>query len=382
MISLPRLLFLLLALGFSSVHGAANPPQFIPSVPEIAASGYLLMDYDSGYVLAEAKADERMEPASLTKLMTAYVVFHEIAGGRATLEDKAFVSEKAWRTPGSRMFIEVDSKVPVEQLLKGMIIQSGNDASVALAEHVAGSEEAFALLMNQYAQELGLKGTHFVNCTGLPHEDHYTTPRDMGRLAAALIREFPQYYVWYSEKEYSYNGIKQHNRNKLLWRDEHVDGIKTGHTDSAGYCLVASAKQEEMRLISVVMGTKSEDARARESQKLLDYGFRFFETHLLYKAGQPLKTARIWKGESEDLPLGLTKNLYVTVPRGQYNQLNASLTVEKEIMAPASKGQAFGNVNVSLGERTLTRQPLVSLQEVAEGSLWQRMSDGVMLLFE
>jgi len=381
MTSLQRLLFLLLTLGFGSVFAAA-PPQFTPSVPDIAASGYLLIDYESGYELAGAKADERMEPASLTKLMTAYAVFHEIAAGRIALEDKAFVSEKAWRTPGSRMFIEVDNKVPVEQLLKGMIIQSGNDASVALAEHVAGSEEAFATLMNQYARQLGLNGTHFVNCTGLPHEEHYTTPRDMARLTAALIREFPQYYAWYAEKEYTYAGIKQHNRNKLLWQDEHVDGVKTGHTESAGYCLVASAKQEQMRLISVVMGTKSEKARAAESQKLLDYGFRFFETHLLYKAGEPLKTTRIWKGEAEDLPLGLTKNLYITVPRGRYNQLNASLTVEKEITAPASKGQAFGNVNVSLGEKTLATQPLVSLQEVAEGSLWQRMSDSVMLLFE
>lgn len=376
---LKTLTTLLLLASTLAVHAA---PSLIPSPPRLAASGYVLMDFHSGQILASDNPEQRLEPASLTKMMTAYAVFHEIEAGHVSLKDEVRISEKAWRMPGSRMFIEVGTTVTVEQLLKGMIIQSGNDASVALAEFVAGSEDAFVPLMNAHAENLGLTGTHFVNSTGLPHEDHYTTPRDMARLAAALIRDFPDHYDWYSVKKYTYNNITQSNRNLLLYRDDTVDGVKTGHTESAGYCLVASAERDEMRLISVVMGTNSEKARAQESQKLLNYGFRFYETHRLYDAGKALKQMRIWKGEMEQLPLGLAEELYVTVPRGQYKELNASLSVGKTIVAPVSAGDSLGNVSVKLGDEVITERPLVALQDVAEGGLWQKVKDNVMLLFE
>jgi D-alanyl-D-alanine carboxypeptidase (penicillin-binding protein 5/6) len=361
---------------------AQAAPTLIPSPPRLAATGYLLMDFKSGQILAESKADERMEPASLTKMMTAYSVFHELKANHIRIDDKVRISEKAWRMPGSRMFIEVGSTVSVEELIKGMIIQSGNDASVALAEFVAGSEDAFVPLMNVHAKTLGLTGTHFVNSTGLPDPNHYTTPRDMATLAMALIREFPEHYSLYSEKKYTYNKITQSNRSLLLYRDDSVDGVKTGHTESAGYCLVASAKRKDMRLISVVMGANSENARAQESQKLLNYGFRFFETHRLYTAGEALKQMRIWKGASDTLPLGLSDELFVTVPRGQYKDLEASLSVDKTIVAPAAQGQAFGTVDIHLGKELLAQRPLVALESVAEGSLWQQVKDNVMLMFQ
>jgi len=354
----------------------------IPSPPRLAASGFLLMDFNSGQILAEDNADQRMEPASLTKLMTAYVVFNELRDGHIHLDDTVRISEKAWRMPGSRMFIEVGSTVTVNKLITGMIVQSGNDASVALAEYVAGSEDSFVPLMNAHAKNLGMTGTHFMNATGLPHKEHYSTPRDMARLARAIIRDFPEYYHWYSQKKFTYNNITQSNRNLLLFRDPSVDGMKTGHTDSAGYCLVSSAKRDGMRLISVVMGAHSEKGRAQESQKLLNYGFRFYETHRLYAAGKPLKQMRIWKGATESLPLGLSNELFVTVPRGQYKDLRASLSVDRTIVAPASKGQAFGSVDVSLGGKTLVKRPLVALQNVAEGGLGQQGKDNVMMMLQ
>jgi len=364
------------------VVGSAEAITAPPPAPSIAAKGYVLQDFYSGTVLAEKNADTRLEPASLTKLMTAYTVFHELRAGNIRLEDMARISQKAWRTPGSRMFVQVDTSVRVEDLLRGMIIQSGNDASVALAEFVAGGEDAFAALMNQHAHTLGLNGSHFVNATGLPHPEHYSTARDIARLSAAIIREYPEYYAYYAEKNYTYNNITQYNRNKLLWTDASVDGMKTGHTETAGYCLVSSAKRGEMRLVAVILGTSSEDARAQESLKLLNYGFRFFETHLLYAANQPLKTMRVWKGEAENVALGLNQDVYVTVPRGQYEKLSASMTVEKVIQAPAKKGQRFGTVNLRVGSDALAEQPLVALQDVPEGSLWRRMVDEVWLLFE
>ncbi len=371
-------LLLLLTTAFS----AAAAPSLIPSPPRLAASGFVLLDYHSGQVLADSNSEQRLEPASLTKLMTAYVVFHELENGRIGLEDMVKISKKAWRMPGSRMFIEVGKKVSVSDLLHGMIIQSGNDASVALAEYVAGSEEEFVPLMNAHAENLELDGTHFANSTGLPDANHYTTPIDMARLASALISDFPDYYKWYSIKKYTYNNITQRNRNLLLDRDETVDGLKTGHTESAGYCLVASARREEMRLISVVMGTNSEKARAQESQKLLNYGFRFYETHRLYAANTPLKEMRIYKGERESLPLGLTHDLYVTVPRGQYRRLDASLSVSKTLVAPVKAGQRLGNVSVTLGEEAIVERPLVALQQIAEGGLWQSLKDNTILLFQ
>jgi D-alanyl-D-alanine carboxypeptidase (penicillin-binding protein 5/6) len=374
--------FTALLLLLVSAFSAQAAPSLIPSPPRLSATGYVLIDFHSGQVIASDKPEQRLEPASLTKMMTAYVVFSEIKDGHIALDDKVRISEKAWRMPGSRMFLEVGDVVTVEKLLKGLIIQSGNDASVALAEFVAGSEDAFVPLMNAHAERLGLNGTHFANSTGLPHEDHYTTPLDMAHLAAALIRDFPGHYNWYSQKKYTYNNITQSNRNLLLYRDESVDGVKTGHTESAGYCLVASAKRDDMRLISVVMGTDSEKARAQESQKLLNYGFRFYETHRLYSANKPLKQMRIWKGEREKAALGLANDLYVTVPRGQYKQLKASMRVGKNLVAPIDAGQKVGQVTVKLGDKLIAERPLVAQQSVKEGGLWQKLKDSALLLLE
>jgi len=369
------ILLLILAADLSAA------PRPIPKPPSVAAEGYLILDFNSGQVIAESKADQRMEPASLTKLMTAYIVFAELKSGNIHLNDMVTVSEKAWRMPGSRMFIEVGKQASVEELLQGMIIQSGNDATVALAEFVAGGEDAFATLMNQQALALGMNASHFTNSTGLPDGEHYTTARDIGLLTRALIRRFPEYYKWYSVRKYTYNGITQYNRNKLLWRDESVDGVKTGHTESAGFCLVTSAERDGMRLLTVVMGANSEDGRAQESQKLLNYGFRFFETHLLYASDKPVTTVRIWKGESEDLPLGVAEDLYVTVPRGQYKSLNALMNIEAKIIAPTAKGEKHGTLNISIDDKELAQRPLIALMKVDEGGLWQLLVDNVKLMF-
>ncbi len=354
----------------------------LPSPPEVAASSYQLIDFHSGRVLAERDADKRLEPASLTKILTAYTVFRELKQGNISLDDTVLISEKAWRTPGSRMFVEVGKRVKISDLIKGMIIQSGNDACVALAEHIAGSESTFAQLMNNHAKRLGLSNSHFVNSTGLPHEDHYTTAADIAKLAMATIREFPEYYQWYSQKSFVFNDIEQHNRNKLLWRDKSVDGMKTGHTEAAGYCLVASALRENMRLVSVVMGTKSEEARAQASQSLLNYGFRFYETHRLYAAGEVLNRVRVWKGSQDKLPLGLSSDLNVTIPRHQYKNLDASMEIEPRIMAPVSAGQPLGEVRVSLNGEPVTTATLVALKEIDEGNLWQQIKDSALLWLE
>jgi D-alanyl-D-alanine carboxypeptidase (penicillin-binding protein 5/6) len=354
----------------------------IPAPPKVAGTGHLLLDFDSGRILAAENPDQRLEPASLTKIMTGYVVMRELSEGNIKLSDEVLVSKKAWKTPGSRMFIEVGKKIPLEALLKGMIIQSGNDASVALAEHVAGSEDTFANLMNEHAQRLGMANTHFVNSTGLPADNHYTTPSDIAKAAAATIREFPEHYQWYAVKEFTFNDIKQHNRNKLLWRDESVDGVKTGHTEAAGYCLVSSAKRGNMRLLSVVMGTQSENARAKESQALLNYGFRFFETHRLYGEGSALSKARVWKGEKENLQLGVGEDLYITIPRRQYKKLKASMSIDQKIMAPVAKGTELGTVKVELEGESVAEVPLIALEDIPEGGIWQTVKDSALLWFE
>lgn len=367
------------AVVLSALAHAAAP---VPAAPSVSAQGYLVQDFHSGRVLAEKNADQRMEPASITKLMAAYVIFGELKAARLALTDEVLISEKAWRMPGSRTFVEVGTRVPVEVLLKGIIVQSGNDATVALAEHVAGGEDAFVALMNQQAARLGMQGTHYVNSSGLPHAEHYTTARDIATLTRAVIRDFPEYYSYYAQREFTYNGISQYNRNKLLWRDDSVDGVKTGHTESAGYCLVSSAEREGMRLVAVVLQDRSEDARAASSQALLNYGFRFFETRKLYNAGQPLKQARIWKGAQEELPLGLERDLYVTFPRGKYQSLQASASFTPGIVAPAGAGERFGTLNVSLDEAVIAERPLVAVQAVPEGSWWQQLSDTVLLWFQ
>ena len=354
----------------------------IPAPPKLPAKSYYLMEFESGTALAENEPNLTLEPASITKLMTAYVVFKQLADSQAQLSDMVTISEKAWRTPGSRMFVEVGTKVSIEELLKGMIIQSGNDASVALAEHFAGTEDTFAELMNRYAQALGMTSTQYRNSTGLPAEGHLTNARDIALLTRAMIAEFPDLYGWYSQREYTYNEIRQHNRNTLLWRDESVDGVKTGHTDAAGYCLVASAKRGDMRLVSVVMGTPSEKSRADASQALLNYGFRFYETHRLYMAGDPITTARVWKSASENADFGLTKDLFVTIPRGSYERLEAEMDMIKDLSAPLAQNAEVGAIRVSLDGELLAAKPLVALQGVERGSLWQRAKDQVLMWLE
>ena len=369
--------WLLLALSMAMSSLSAQAP--IPAPPQIGATSYILMDYASGRILAASNAEERVEPASLTKLLTAYTAFHALRGGQVALDDEVLVSEKAWRMQGSRMFIEVDTRVPLEDLFRGMIIQSGNDASVAIAEHIAGTEEAFVDLMNYHAALLGMVSSSFRNTTGLPDPDHYVTASDVAKLSHAIIAEFPEYYGWYSETEFTYNEISQYNRNSLLNRDDTVDGLKTGHTDAAGYCLVTSAERSGMRLISVVTGMASARAREDGSLALLNYGYRNFETHKLYGAGQPITSARVWKGDPAEASLGLTQDVFVTVPRGRYDALEAVMDIHAEILAPLSDGETVGAVSVSLDGEEVASASLVALHDVGEASFWMRLKDELTL---
>lgn len=354
----------------------------IPTAPSVDASAYILQDFHTGKILAENNADAKLAPASLTKIMTVYVVFKEISSGHLRLDDVATISQKAWKTDGSRMFVEPNDQVKIEDLLKGVIIQSGNDASVALAEHVAGNESTFAEMMNQHAAKLGMMNTHFANSDGLPNENHYTTARDLATLTSALIREFPEYYRWFSQKEFTYNKITQQNRNKLLSRDESVDGVKTGFTDDAGYCLVASALRENMRLISVVLGAKNANARANENQSLLNYGFRFYESHRLKEGKKMLSEARVWKGDRQTMPLGLAEDLFVTIPRRQYNDLKAEIKIDKKLVAPIKEGDKFGVVEVTLKGKPLLSRDLIALESVEQGNIVRRLYDGVFMMLE
>ncbi|NCF35209.1 MAG: serine-type D-Ala-D-Ala carboxypeptidase [Gammaproteobacteria bacterium] len=369
---------ILTALFSGSGWAAAKP---IPNPPELDATSYFLIDFDSGRVLAEKDPDKHIEPASITKLMTAYLVDKAIADGDIALDEMVTISEKAWRMKGSKMFVEVGKQVPVEDLLKGLIIQSGNDASVALAEHIAGSESAFAGYMNHQAQLLGMTNTNFVNATGWPDENHYSSARDIATLTRAVINEFPESYAYYKEREYTYNKIRQFNRNRLLWRDDTVDGVKTGHTEAAGYCLVASAQREDMRLISVVLGSDSDKSRTQSSQSLLNYGFRFYETHKLYRAEEVLKTARIWYGEQEQVNLGVGKDIHITIPRGRYRDLDASMEIDREISAPVAQGQQLGQVNIKLDDELMLSEDIVAMQDVGEGSFFVRTMDSIKLMF-
>ncbi len=374
-------LAILLAFLAAAAHSAEPMP--VPAAPIIGAKSYLLIDARTGHELASLNPDTQLAPASLTKLMTTYVVFAALKQEQMRLEDEITVSEKAWRTQGSRMFIEVGTRVSIEDLVAGMIVQSGNDASVALAEHVAGSESVFAELMNQYAAKLGMLSSHFVNATGLPAEGHVTTARDLTTLARALVQDFPEYYGrWHSMKEFTYNGIKQNNRNSLLWRDDSVDGLKTGHTDDAGYCLVASAERDGMRIISAVMGTSSTKARTDGSQALINYGYRFFETRLLFKAGEEIATTRVWKSANESSSLGVLEDLYITVRRGSYDKLESSLDIPAIVEAPIAAGQPVAELKIRFGEEELLRTSLRALNDNPLGSVWQRARDSVGLWFE
>lgn len=380
----------LLAAALDTVNAQQPQPnqpqaaaQIVPRVPEIAASSYILMDATTGKVIAEQNADVQLPPASLTKIMTAYIAEVEIDNGNMSLDDEVHISEKAWRTQGSKMFVDLDSKVRVEDILRGIIIQSGNDASVAMAEHLAGSEEAFADMMNQHAQRLGMTNSSFMNSSGLDTEEAYNimSARDLAILARATIVEHPAHYSIYAEREFTYNGITQPNRNTLLFRDRTIDGMKTGWTTAAGYCLVASGERDGMRLISVVMGTASEDARAAESQKLMTYGFRYFETHKLYEAGQVISSGRVWSGREDAVDLGITEEVVATIPRGQAGALQATLSVEETITAPLTQGQVLGTVEIKLGDEIIYQGDVAAMQAVERAGMFKRLMDWLTMFF-
>ena len=374
-----RLAAVLVALWGAMAATAA--PIIIPAAPQIGAESYLLIDAATGDVLASENARMRLPPASLTKIMTSYIIADEIEQGRITLDDRVPISVKAWRMEGSRMFIREGTEVSVADLLRGIVIQSGNDASVAMAEYIAGDEEAFAGLMTQTAKSLGMNNTNFMNATGLPDEMHYTTAEDLAVLTRALINRFPEHYAIYSEKYFSYNDIRQANRNALLWRDDSVDGVKTGHTQAAGYCLVASAVENDTRLISVVMGARDERTRAAESQKLLNYGFRYYETVNLYAAGSSLKRVRVWSGLHESLEVGLDDAITLTIPRGGRDQLKAEINLQDVIEAPIERGQSLGALTLSLGDEMLVERPVVALNPVQEAGWLSSTLDDVQLMF-
>ncbi len=351
-----------------------------PTAPQVAAKSWLLVDYHSGSVLAEHNADERREPASLTKLMTAYVLFRQLRAGKFSLDDKVPVSAKAWGMPGARMYLRLNDKVRAEDLIKGMIVQSGNDAAMALVEYVAGSEDRFVTLMNAAAATLGLQATHYANATGLIQAQHYSTARDINRLGVALLRDFPEYYQrWFGLKEFSYAGLTQYNRNTLLWRVAGTDGVKTGHTRTAGFCLVASAIRDNMRLVTTLMGATSEQARAEAGLALLDFGFRAYETRLLYQSLAPSVHVRVWMGNMEMLPAGIGQDLYLTLPRGDFAKLKANILIPRPPTAPINAGDVIGQVHLALDQQPLGDYPLLALRTVQQGTLVQRLLDQMQL---
>ncbi|WP_027911208.1 D-alanyl-D-alanine carboxypeptidase family protein [Pseudomonas sp. URMO17WK12:I4] len=378
-----RIFLSLTLLGASSAWANQAP---LPAPPQLAAKSYVLMDGASGNILVENNGDERLPPASLTKLMTAYIATLEIRNGKISEQDKVTISEHAWRTGGaasggSTMFLPVNSQATVGELLHGVIIQSGNDASIAIAEHIAGSEDAFADMMNATAERLGMKNSHFMNATGLPNPEHYSSAHDMAILARAIINEDAEHYAIYSQKEFLWNNIKQPNRNLLLWRDRTVDGLKTGHTQEAGFCLVASAVRDGARMITSVFGTDSESARAAETQKLLTYGFRFFETRTFYQKGTELAQAPVWKGQTSQVKAGLAQDLTLTLPKGQLEKLQASMTLNQQITAPIAQGDVIGKVEVKMGDQVVHSADLVALEAVEEGGFFRQLWDSIRLFF-
>lgn len=370
-----------LILALLTAMPAAAQSVLIPSPPQIGASSYILMDPLSGRIIMEENSHERLPPASLTKMMTAYIVERELDEGRIAMADMVPISVNAWRTEGSRTFVKEGTRVSVEDLLKGVIIQSGNDASVALAEFVAGSEDAFVDIMNQQAQILGMNESSFANATGLPSPDHFSTAYDLALLAKAIINDYPENYPLYAQKHFTFNNIRQPNRNSLLWRDDSVDGLKTGHTEEAGYCLVASAKRNDTRMIAVVMGTSSTTARAQEVQKMLNYGFRYYQTERLFRNGQELLEAQVWGGESDSLSVGLMEDVHVTIPRGSRDSLESTVEMDSVIKAPVSKGDELGRVTVKLGDEVVVDQPVLALSDVPEGGFFKRIWDAIKLFF-
>lgn len=366
---------------FVSLFSFAALAQSVPP-PALAANAWVLVDHATGQVLAGKDADARIEPASLTKLMTAYVTFSALKAGTLSPGQQVPVSERAWRMEGSRMFIEPNKPVTVEQLIHGVIVQSGNDACVALAETIAGSEEAFVALMNREAQRLGMTNTNFSNSTGLPDPQLYTTGNDLARLATAIIRDFPEYYSLYSLKEYTYNEIKQPNRNRLLYMDPTVDGMKTGHTSSAGYCLVSTAQRGPRRLISVVLGAASDTVRAQESLKLLNYGFQFYDTVKLYSADEALSQFRVWKGKLNELPVGFTSDFTLSLPKESADKIQATLESRQPLVAPIEKGQEVGTLTLSAEGQAIGRYPVVALQDVPVAGFFGRLWDAIVMFFK
>ena len=379
---IPRLPFLALAAFLTALCLPLSAIADAPAPPPVAARAWLLMDAASGQLLAAQGEHERAEPASLTKLMTAYLTFSALKAKTLQLTQTVPVSERAWRAEGSRMFIEPRKPVTVDELIHGMVVQSGNDACIALAEAVAGSEEVFAQMMNREAQRIGMKDTRFVNSTGLPDPGHYSSAYDMALLATALIRDFPEYYRYYSIREYRYNNITQPNRNRLLWLDPNVDGVKTGHTENAGYCLVASAKRGTRRLLSVVLGTASENIRAQESQKLLNFGFQFYDSARLYEKGQAVSTIPVWKGSQRMLKAGVAADLSVSVPKGMADKVKADLVSQQPLLAPVSAGQRVGTLRVMLDSKQVGEYPVVALENVAVAGIFGRAWDTVRLWFQ
>lgn len=367
-----------IAILFISV---ASQASIIPSPPELAASAYLLMDANSGKIIVSHNANEKIPPASLTKMMTSYIVESELKSGRIALTDETKISEKAWGWGGSKMFLQVNSLVSIEDLLRGLIIQSGNDAAIALAEHVAGTEKIFANVMNRYAKKLGMHNTNFVNASGWPADNHYSTAGDLALLARSIVTDHSEFYPIYSEREFTYNNITQSNRNSLLWRSPNVDGLKTGHTEEAGYCLVSSALQDGMRLIAVVTGTRSESAREQESLKLLSYGFRYYETHMLYQKADTLNVSRVWAGVNENVELGLLEDALVTIPRGDEDKLKARLEINPVIEAPVRTGDVLGTLTVVLEDQTVIERSLVALSDIPQAGFFSRILDYISLFF-
>ena len=385
---LPLLLFLLVLVPVQAqtvlVAPVARPVLPVPQPPSLRVRSYLLIEHDTGQVLAAHEPDLRVEPASITKVLSAYVVFHELKAGRLQLDEQVRVSENAWRSAigGSRMFLAAGSRARVEDLILGMIVQSGNDATIALAEHIGGSEGGFVSMMNEYARRLGMNASSFSNSTGLPDPNLYTTASDLAKLARAMIAEFPEYYPWYRVKSFTYNNIPQPNRNTLLQRDETVDGLKTGHTRSAGYCLISTAKRDDTRLIAVVMGSASERARADESQALLNFGFRNFEHHTIFTAGQLLREWPVYKGETDQVRLGVADAVTMLVPRGHIESLRSETEQPSTLIAPIAKGQQIGRVRVLVNDQVLLDQPMVALDEVPAGGLFRRSIDAIKLWWE
>jgi serine-type D-Ala-D-Ala carboxypeptidase (penicillin-binding protein 5/6) len=375
-----RLIPLLLYL--CSLSAVAQPSGYSGPLADlsVAAKSYSLTDFQSGQTLVSRNAQERVEPASLTKLMTAYVVFSALQQKSVTLTQPVLVSERAWRMEGSRMFIEPNKPVTIDELMRGVIVQSGNDACIALAEAVAGSESVFVQLMNKEAARLGMKNTHFANATGLPHPEHYTTAHDLSLLAAAIIRDYPEYYPLYSLREYTHNKITQPNRNRLLWLDPNVDGLKTGHTEAAGYCLITSAKRGERRLISVVMGTSSDNMRTIESQRLLNHGFQYYDTVHLYRKEHEVVTIELWKGSQNKLRTGFGHDIYFSFPKGQFDKLKASMEYKQPLIAPISAGQKVGRVKFTFDGKPMAQYPLVALETVSVANIFGRTWDSLQLL--